>query len=199
MLMETRLLEHLAVAPRRRGRGYARALLTAVEQQHRATDGVEVWFGFVDDHERDALGMYRHLGFEIAASTAELPGAANLIRRARISRTARGSTRSSDLRTRGVVMTENITNRHGDRISLGQLWTDDPRRGVLRTLCVDGFTGAGDLGARAVCTVIRCHDTGTGQVTEPGRVVSINIDSLHTTAGGRGYRLAAVDDPRPSR
>lgn len=87
LLMETRLLEHLAVAPRHRGRGYARALLAAAEQQHRATDGVEVWFGFVDDRERDALGLYRHLGFEIAASTAELPGAANIIRRARISRT----------------------------------------------------------------------------------------------------------------
>lgn len=87
LLMETRLLEHLAVAPRHRGRGYARALLGAVEQEHRATDGVEVWFGFVDDHERGALGLYRHLGFEIAASAAELPGAANIIRRSRISRT----------------------------------------------------------------------------------------------------------------
>ncbi|WP_158289154.1 hypothetical protein [Rhodococcus sp. SMB37] len=50
-----------------------------------------------------------------------------------------------------------------------------------------------------MCTVIGSHDTDTGQATEPGRVVSINIDSLHTTAGGRGYRLAAVADPRPSR
>lgn len=96
-------------------------------------------------------------------------------------------------------MTETITNRHGDQIHLGQLWTDDPRRTTRRTLRVDGFTGVGHLGARAVCTVIRSHDTDTGQVTEPGRVVSINIDSLHTTVGGRGYRLAAVDDPRPSR
>lgn len=87
LLRETRLLEHLAATPRRRGRGYARALLAAAEQQHRATDGVEVWFGFVDDHERDALGLYRHVGFEIAASAAELPGAANIIRGARISRT----------------------------------------------------------------------------------------------------------------
>ncbi|WP_072814924.1 hypothetical protein [Rhodococcus zopfii] len=96
-------------------------------------------------------------------------------------------------------MTETITNRHGDEIRIGQLWTDDPRRTSRRTLRVDGFDDAGQLGARVVCTVIRSHDTDTGQVTEPGRVVSIKADSLHTTAAGRGYRLAAVDDPRPSR
>jgi len=50
-----------------------------------------------------------------------------------------------------------------------------------------------------VCTVIRSHDTDTGQTTEPGRVVSINIDSLHTTASGRGYRLEAGPAPAPGR
>lgn len=94
-------------------------------------------------------------------------------------------------------MTEILINRHGDRIHLGQLWTDDPRRTTRRTLRVDRFDGAGGLGARAVCTVIRSHDTETGQVTEPGRVVSIRIDSLHTTASGRGYRLNARPAPVP--
>lgn len=83
-------------------------------------------------------------------------------------------------------MTDTVVNRHGDTIRIGQLWTDDPRRTVRRTLRVDGVTGTG-----VVCTVIRAHDTDTGQITAPGRVVTIKADSLHTTAGGRGYRLAA--------
>ncbi|MGW0025443.1 hypothetical protein [Rhodococcus sp. NPDC003383] len=86
-------------------------------------------------------------------------------------------------------MTKTLTNRHGDEIAVGQLWTDDPRRTTVRTLRIDDLVREGNLGSRAVCTVIRSHDTETGQVTEPGRVVSINIDSLHTTASGRGYRL----------
>jgi len=95
-------------------------------------------------------------------------------------------------------MTNTLTNRHGDEIAVGQLWTDDPRRTTVRTLRIDDLVREGNLGSRAVCTVIRSRDTDTGQTTEPGRVVSINIDSLHTTAGGRGYRLA-VDDSLPSR
>lgn len=95
-------------------------------------------------------------------------------------------------------MSESITNRHGDEIRIGQLWTDDPSRTSRRTLCADGFADAGQLGARVVCTVIHSYDTDTGQVTEPGRVTAIKADSLHTTAAGKGYRLVAVGDPRPS-
>lgn len=94
-------------------------------------------------------------------------------------------------------MTKTLTNRHGDEISVGQLWTDDPRRTTVRTLRIDDLVREGNLSARAVCTVIRSHDTETGQVTEPGRVVSIKVDSLHTTASGRGYRLEADAEPAP--
>lgn len=93
-------------------------------------------------------------------------------------------------------MTKTLTNRHGDEIAVGQLWADDPRRTTVRTLRIDDLVREGDLGSRAVCTVIRSHDTETGQVTEPGRVVSIKVDSLHTTASGRGYRLEA-GHPQP--
>ncbi|MGV9748094.1 hypothetical protein ACWDTG_24790 [Rhodococcus zopfii] len=94
-------------------------------------------------------------------------------------------------------MSESITNRHGDEIRIGQLWTDDPSRTSRRTLRVDGFEDAGQLGARVVCTVIGSLDTETGQVTAPGRVVAIKADSLHTTAAGKGYRLADVAGSRP--
>ncbi|MFD7011430.1 hypothetical protein [Rhodococcus jostii] len=87
-------------------------------------------------------------------------------------------------------MTDTKTNRHGDEIRTGQLWTDDPRRTVIRTLRIDNLDDAGSLGAVAICTVVRAHDTDTGEVVAPGRVVSINIDRLHTTAAGNGYRLA---------
>jgi len=91
--------------------------------------------------------------------------------------------------------TESTTNRHGDDIRIGQLWTDDPRRSTVRTLRIDELVAAGSLGTRAVCTVIRSHDTETGQVTEPGRIVSIKVDSLHTTPSGRGYRIAGDTAP----
>ncbi|WP_054248920.1 hypothetical protein [Rhodococcus opacus] len=87
-------------------------------------------------------------------------------------------------------MTSAMTNRHGDEIRTGQLWADDPRRTVIRTLRIDGLDDAGSLGAVAVCTVVQAHDTDTGEITAPDRVVSINIDRLHTTAAGKGYRLA---------
>ncbi|MEU6562543.1 GNAT family N-acetyltransferase [Nocardia nova] len=84
LMAETKLLEHLAVAAAARGRGYARALVEAAERRHRA-DGVSAWFGFVDERERDALGLYEHLGF-CAATAAQLPGPANILGRAHISR-----------------------------------------------------------------------------------------------------------------
>ena len=90
-------------------------------------------------------------------------------------------------------MTDTKTNRHGDEICSGHLWTDDPRRTVIRTLRIDGLDDAGSLGAVAVCTVVQAHDTDTGQVTTPGRVVTINIDRLHTTAAGNGYRRAPAN------
>ena len=34
-------------------------------------------------------------------------------------------------------MTKILTNRHGDEIAVGQLWTDDPRRTTVRTLRID--------------------------------------------------------------
>ncbi|MDH6284502.1 GNAT family N-acetyltransferase [Prescottella agglutinans] len=86
LVLETKLLEHLAVAPRHRGRGHAHALIDEAEQRHRATGETDVWFGFVDDRERAALGLYQHMGFQIAQTPADLPGAANLIRRSHISR-----------------------------------------------------------------------------------------------------------------
>ncbi|WP_063045010.1 GNAT family N-acetyltransferase [Nocardia pseudovaccinii] len=85
LIAETKLLEHLAVAPRARGRGYARALVATAEQRHRA-DGVGVWFGFVDARERHALGLYEHLGFRIAVTATDLPSPANVLGRAQISR-----------------------------------------------------------------------------------------------------------------
>ncbi|KXX60606.1 hypothetical protein [Rhodococcus sp. LB1] len=90
-------------------------------------------------------------------------------------------------------MTNTLTNRHGDEIRIGQLWADDPRRTVVRTLRIDGLDDAGSLGAVAVCTVVQAHDTDTGQVTAPGRVVTINIDRLHTTGAGNGYRRAPAN------
>ncbi|WP_213571207.1 hypothetical protein [Rhodococcus sp. USK13] len=81
-----------------------------------------------------------------------------------------------------------MTNRHGDEIRIGQIWLDDTRRTVIRSLRVDDFTDAGTLGTTAVCTVVQARNTETGDVTRPGRVVSINVDSLHTTARGNGYR-----------
>lgn len=84
LLTETRILEHLAVAPRARGHGCARALVEAAEQRHRA-DGVGVWFGFVDQREHDALGFYQHLGF-VPAAVAQLPGPVHLLGRTGITR-----------------------------------------------------------------------------------------------------------------
>ena len=66
-------------------------------------------------------------------------------------------------------MTNTLTNRHGDEIRIGQLWTDDPRRAVVRTLRIDGLDDASSLGAVAVCTLVQAHDTDTGQVTAPSR------------------------------
>ncbi|MET4614094.1 hypothetical protein ABIC28_005107 [Rhodococcus sp. PvR044] len=96
------------------------------------------------------------------------------------------------------MTTTTMTNRHGDEIHTGQLWTDDPRRDVRRTLHVETFEDAGSLGTQAVCTVIRAHNTTTDEITEPGRVVTINIDRLHTTAGGNGYRLAEAAAEQPA-
>lgn len=42
-------------------------------------------------------------------------------------------------------------------------------------------------GTAAVCTVVQARNTETGDTTRPGRVVSINVDSLDTTARGNGY------------
>ncbi|MGO4205534.1 GNAT family N-acetyltransferase [Rhodococcus sp. TAF43] len=86
LVFETKLLEHVAVAPRHRGQGHARALIDATEERHRATGDTDVWFGFVDDRERVALGLYGHMGFQITTDPADLPGAANMIRRSHISR-----------------------------------------------------------------------------------------------------------------
>lgn len=84
-------------------------------------------------------------------------------------------------------MTNSITNRHGDTIRIGQLWADDRRRTAQRTLRIDDviFDGVND---QAVCTVLYAHDTETGETTEPGRVIRIKVDSLHTTTAGNGYR-----------
>ncbi|QHE73677.1 hypothetical protein HYG77_37625 (plasmid) [Rhodococcus sp. ZPP] len=51
-------------------------------------------------------------------------------------------------------MTADMTNRHGDEIRIGQIWLDDPRRTVIRSLRVDDFADAGSLGTAAVCTVV---------------------------------------------
>lgn len=77
-----------------------------------------------------------------------------------------------------------ITNRHGDEIGVGQLWTDDHRRTAQRTLRIDAVDTT-----HATCTVVSSHDTSTGETTTPGRVVRIKVDSLHTTPAGNGYRL----------
>lgn len=90
-------------------------------------------------------------------------------------------------------MTDTKTNRHGDEIRTGQLWTDDPCRTVIRTLRIDNLDDAGSLGAVAICTVVQARDTDTGHVTAPDRVVTINIDHLHTTAAGNGYRRAPAN------
>lgn len=75
------------------------------------------------------------------------------------------------------------TNRHGDEIRVGQLWTDDHRRTAQRTIRIDAVDAT-----HAICTVLFAHDTSTGEVTAPGRVVRIKVDSLHTTPAGNGYR-----------
>lgn len=85
-------------------------------------------------------------------------------------------------------MTTATTNRHGDEIRVGQLWTDPPKRRAIRTLRVDSIESAGTAGQRAVCTVIYSHDVDTEVTTEPGRVVSIKVDSLHATPAGNGYQ-----------
>lgn len=85
-------------------------------------------------------------------------------------------------------MTTATTNRYGDEIRVGQLWTDNPKRRAIRTLRVDAIESAGTTGQRAVCTVISSHDLDTGITTEPGRVVHIKVDSLHTTPAGNGYQ-----------
>ncbi len=82
-----------------------------------------------------------------------------------------------------------ITNRHGDTISVGQLWTDPAKRRAIRTLRVDAIEDNGSWGHRAICTVLYSHDLDTEVTTEPGRTVGIKIDSLHTTPAGNGYRL----------
>lgn len=69
---------------------------------------------------------------------------------------------------RGEPVTDTKINRHGDEIGGGQLWTDDPRRTVIR-MRIDSLDDAGSLGAVAICTVVQAHDTDTGQVTSPGR------------------------------
>lgn len=81
-------------------------------------------------------------------------------------------------------MTTTITNRHGDEIRVGQLWTDDHRRTAQRTLRIDAIDRT-----HATCTVLFAHDTSTGETTSPGRGVRIKLDSLHTTPAGNGYRL----------
>jgi len=56
-------------------------------------------------------------------------------------------------------VTNTLTNRHGDEIRIGQLWTDDPRRAVVLSLRIDGLDDASPLGAVAVCTLVQAHDT----------------------------------------
>lgn len=87
-------------------------------------------------------------------------------------------------------MTDSMTNRHGDELRIGQNWPDHPGRTTRRTLRIDRFDNVGTAYAAAVCTVISAHDQDTGEITEPGREVSIKIDSLHTTASGKGYLRA---------
>lgn len=89
LLATTRSLEHLAVAPSYRGRGYARDLIAAAETRHRATGGVYLWFGFVDDHEAAALPMYEHLGFTSTTDPGQLPGVASILGRSSVSRSGR--------------------------------------------------------------------------------------------------------------
>ncbi|MEV8194248.1 hypothetical protein AB0P13_19290 [Rhodococcus pyridinivorans] len=85
-----------------------------------------------------------------------------------------------------------IQNRHGDEIRVGQLWTDNHRRTAQRTLRVDAINAAHAtctvLFAHATCTVLFAHDTSTNEISVPGRVVRIKLDSLHTTPAGNGYR-----------
>ncbi|WP_176459791.1 GNAT family N-acetyltransferase [Rhodococcus sp. OK302] len=76
----------IGVGPKRRlldsphrGRGSGRALIAAAEQQHRSTGRTQVWFGFVDDREKNALGLYANLGFTIADTVREMPGVAKVI------------------------------------------------------------------------------------------------------------------------
>lgn len=95
-------------------------------------------------------------------------------------------------------MTDTITNRHGDELKAGQHWLDHPSRNTRRTLRIDGFDNVGTAFAAAICTVVSAHDQNTGEITEPGRVVSIKIDSLHTTRSGRGYQRADTVGTRES-
>lgn len=89
-------------------------------------------------------------------------------------------------------MSDTITNRHGDEIRVGQLWLDNPARTARRTLRVDGLEDAGALGTAAICTVVAAYNQETGEITAPGRVVSIKVDSLHATPSGKGYHLATA-------
>ena len=68
-------------------------------------------------------------------------------------------------------MSTMMTNRHGNEIRIGQIWLDDPRRTVIRSLLGDDFTDAGTLGTAAMCTVVQARNTETGDITRPGWVL----------------------------
>ncbi len=92
-------------------------------------------------------------------------------------------------------MTETLTNRHGDEIAVGQLWTDDPRRTTVRTLRIDDLVREGNLGPRA------CALSSAPTTPRPGRSLPPGeggVDQGRQPAhhrSGRGYRLEAGHPP----
>ncbi len=83
LLTQTRLLEHLAVAPEHRRRSLARRLLQEAATRHRAEPEVRLWFGFLDEREVDqAADVYRATGFRLVSSAGDLPAPANVLRHA---------------------------------------------------------------------------------------------------------------------
>lgn len=86
LALRTRVLEHLAVHPSHRGRGYARALLARAEELHRGQTDVDLWFGFLDERERGAAAFYDELGFIRVETPAELPAPAHVLEHATLVR-----------------------------------------------------------------------------------------------------------------
>lgn len=86
LMVETKLLAHIAVAPDHDGLGYAQALLEETEHRHRADPLVDLWFGFVDDRDHATLDTYERMGFTLTPDPEGLPAAAHVVSRIRHSR-----------------------------------------------------------------------------------------------------------------